>query len=241
MSLQPLSATDADADALARIAARNGFSVDAARVMLDALVRGGGRMAQFSHPEFSGSGQWMYGGMTMISAMFDNGLKARVGDLCTGLAALLAEQPDLPARPGMAQTSASRPASAAPRAASGWPAELGQPSSSGSQNGSRYAVFDATHRLAIERDGRLMVYDTLDHRIGGAAQQQSGTSTMRFTSQNGVVDVERLPLVSGVSDVPAASAADIPATIEKLADLNARGILSRDEFIAKKAELLARI
>jgi hypothetical protein len=38
-------------------------------------------MAQFSHPEFGGSGQWMRGGMSMIGDMFNSGLKSRVDSL----------------------------------------------------------------------------------------------------------------------------------------------------------------
>jgi hypothetical protein len=34
---------------------------------------------------------------------------------------------------------------------------------------------------------------------------------------------------------------DVFATIEKLADLRAKGVLSDDEFSAKKAELLSRV
>jgi hypothetical protein len=41
-------------------------------------------MAQLSHPEFGGSGQWMAGGATMFSDMFNNALKAsgRAGAGC---------------------------------------------------------------------------------------------------------------------------------------------------------------
>ncbi|RYE74129.1 MAG: SHOCT domain-containing protein, partial [Oxalobacteraceae bacterium] len=57
------------------IAQRHGFSVDATLAMLDSVIHGNGYQAQFSHPEFSGSGQWMRGGMTMVSDMFNNHLK----------------------------------------------------------------------------------------------------------------------------------------------------------------------
>ena len=45
--------------------------------MLESVVNGNGAMAQFSHPEFGGSGQWMRGGMIMVSDMFNNYLKGR--------------------------------------------------------------------------------------------------------------------------------------------------------------------
>jgi hypothetical protein len=44
------------------IAGRTGFSVDAVTAMLAAVAAGRGAMAQFSHPEFGRSGQWMAGG-----------------------------------------------------------------------------------------------------------------------------------------------------------------------------------
>jgi len=48
-----------------------------------------------------------------------------------------------------------------------WPKELGQPSSSGSQNSMRYAFFPEKNRLLVERDGTLTTYDSGDHQIGG--------------------------------------------------------------------------
>ena len=69
------------ARAVQEIAQRTGFSADAVASMLFAVVSGRGGMAQFSHPEFGGSGQWMRGGAIMISDMFNNALKARVDAL----------------------------------------------------------------------------------------------------------------------------------------------------------------
>ena len=78
-----------------------------------------------------------------------------------------------------------------------YPAELGVPASSGSQNNFRYAFFPATRRLAIELDGHLSVFDTDDHAIGGVSQQQEGGGgRVTFTSQHGVVDLARLRRVS---------------------------------------------
>jgi hypothetical protein len=77
------------------LAQRHGFSPDATATMLDAVMNGNGGMAQFSHPEFGGSGQWMRGGMTMIGDMFNSGLKYRVDALCGDLSALIANQPGL--------------------------------------------------------------------------------------------------------------------------------------------------
>src|SRR3954465_6449953 len=57
--------------------------------MLDALQRGGGTMAPGCHPDFGGSGQWMRGGMTMVSDLFNNALKAKVDGVCNDLSYLL--------------------------------------------------------------------------------------------------------------------------------------------------------
>ena len=77
------------------IAYRTGFSPDAVLSMLDSVINGNGGMAQFNHPEFGGYGQWMRGGMTMVSDMFNNHLKGRVDGLCFELANLIASQPNL--------------------------------------------------------------------------------------------------------------------------------------------------
>jgi hypothetical protein len=74
---------------IAEIAQRHGVSTDGVLTMLDALERGGGTMAQFSHPDFGGSGQWMRGGMTMVSDLFNNALKSKVDGVCNDLSYLL--------------------------------------------------------------------------------------------------------------------------------------------------------
>ena len=53
-----------------------------------------------------------------------------------------------------------------------WPKGLSSPSSSGSQNGVRYAFFPDQRRLAVEQDGNLKQYDTGEHRISGVSQAQ---------------------------------------------------------------------
>ena len=93
------------------IAQRHGFSVNAVPSMLESVIAGNGSMAQFSHPEFSGSGQWMRGGMIMVSDMFNNGLKSRIDGLCNELSNLVANQPDLIHR-GSVQSASRRRARA---------------------------------------------------------------------------------------------------------------------------------
>jgi hypothetical protein len=51
------------------VARRMGFSPDAVTSMLFSIMAGRGGMAQFNHPEFGGSGQWVTGGAIAISDM----------------------------------------------------------------------------------------------------------------------------------------------------------------------------
>jgi hypothetical protein len=270
--------TDQGRQKIEELARRYALSTDAVMTMLQAVVNGHGSMAQFSHPELGGSGQWMQGGMTMVGDMFNYGLKSKVDGLCSELSQLLGQQPFVPP-PASTQSQSQQDGVSlfvpdAPGLASGhwWPAELGSPNGTGAQNQIRYAYFSAPRRLAVDLNGHVTIYDTLDHQIGGVSQQQGGGSSLTFTSQHGTVGVSSLPIVSldGVpSSAPAprvagapsvapaaappsapppaptsrdtAQETDIFAKIERLADLHKKGILSEQEFSAKKAELLARL
>ena len=73
-----------------------------------------------------------------------------------------------------------------------WPSSLGAPSSSGGQNGLRYAFFPEDRLLAVQQEGgEIVQYDTGDHAISGVSQQ-SGETGLRFTSQQGDVDLGTL-------------------------------------------------
>jgi hypothetical protein len=249
---------------VADIAARHGFSQDAVMSLLDSLRLGNGFQAQFQHPELGGMGQWSQGGMIMIGDMFNNGLKHRVDGLCNDLAALLRQQPSVeaPSRNFQSQRQGDGASLFAEGASvAWWPSELGQPASSGAQNDMRYAFFPGARRLAIQQGGQLRVYDTGEHQLSGFSQQHGGDRSLTFTGQYGPVRLVDLPLVSGepapLAPAPApsapspASASPMPSsraahdeilkTIEGLAALRQKGILSEDEFAAKKAELLGRL
>jgi Short C-terminal domain len=264
--------------AISDLAQRHGFSRDAVLSMLESIINGNASMAQFDHPEFGGTGQWMRGGMIMVSDMFNNVLKGRIDRLCHELSGLVASQPDLIA-PGSFQSQTQGhqqqrdvglgkqhdrlglPGDVSlfmPLAGSGdwWPAQLGHPNSAGAQNGTRYAYFAAARRLAIELNGKVTLYDTLDHLIIGFSQQQSRGGSLTFSSQHGLVDVASLPTLpttsvaaqehapmasSSAAAAPVTPEIDIVATIEKLAELHRKGILSDEEFSAKKAQLLSRL
>jgi len=230
------------------IADRHGVSLDAVRHLVRALEAGHGTMAQFDHPELGGFGQWSSGGMTMIGAMFDTGLKARVAALCSDLVRTLP--------PGGFVESGDKPGA-------WWPEDLGRPGASGAQNGIRYAYFPDRQRLAVETDGRVALYATDGHHITGVSQQQGGSGSLHFSGPGGGVDLESLrrveedaayrfapaspespapTAVPGVSPPHPPSPADaILATLERLAELQRKGVLTEAEFSAKKAELLARL
>ena len=291
--------SEAGQQAISAISQRHGFSVDAVMSMLDAVVRGNGSMAQFNHGEFAGSGQWMRGGMTMVSDMFNNYLKGRVDGLCSELSNLVANQPGLMQAGSFQSQSQGAPTPAvswggpshetggAPTAAGSlfappppdwWGPNLRYPNSTGAQNGARYAYFAQARRLAVDVGGTVTVYDTLDHQIGGFSQQQSGDGTMSCSSQYGSVSLGSLPVVSingqaplaqhaprpngghtsgghttagyttGSAAAPAPSPVmaqshnvDLLAVLQKLADLHSAGVLTAEEFGAKKAELLSRL
>ena len=210
----------ADRDAAIQAAARrHGLSEGAVEVLWDALVRGRGQ-AQFSHPELGGMGQWS-GGMLQIGDMFNAGLKAKVAAACADLAAQVGESraaavlatqsqrqwqgtdaPEAPFGAGSHRTSVPRTGFAtsvagpqqaqAPEAPERWPARYGAPASSGSQNGMRYAYFPDRHRLVVDRDGHVTIYDTGHHRLSGVAQAQSRHQSLVFLSQHGSISLESL-------------------------------------------------
>lgn len=207
----------------------------------------------------------------MLGDMFDHALKGRVDALCSEISEILAQQPGL-LRSGSFQAQSQSgggqqsQAAGAPigesslfvpdPASQWWPRELGTPSATGSQNDVRYAYFANAHRLAVETNRRVWVYDTLDHQIGGFSQQQGTGGSILFTSQYGTVNLARLPVISidgqapaSPPSVPSTAAtettstqdADIFSAIERLADLRAKGVLTDEEFAKKKAELLSRL
>ena len=271
------------------LARRYGVSTTAVTTLLEAVISGQGTMAQFSHPELGGPGQWAQGGMTMIGDMFNNALKAKVDGLCSDLANLLGREPEWIARTssqpqsqggtsGYGNVSLFVPAAGGSPGA-WWGAELGAASATGSQNNIRYAYFPASRSLAVAIGDHVTIYDTADHVISGVSQQQSGDASLSFVSQRGLVRVADLRVVSRKEDTAASPARrDNPGSapehahrqepepvapvkqsaaafsaqkqapqddtffkLERLADLHTKGIISDEEFAAKKAELLGRL
>lgn len=177
-----------DEATLDAVAARHGFNRAAVVALWDALRHGGGRMAQFSHPELGGMGQWSSGGMLQIGAMFDHALKARVAAACADLAAAAGDR-------GSTEPGEGTVREGARDGADWWPGSFGSPSAAGSQNGIRYASFADARRLAVDRDGTITLYDTGRHRIFGVSQSQSRGSHLAFTTDDETVDLEILAIV----------------------------------------------
>jgi hypothetical protein len=185
------------------VASRYGVSYEAVSLMLESILRGNGTMAQFNIYELGGGGQWMRGGMTMVGDMFNYQLKSKVDGICSELSRAIVDQ-------NMQVVPPREPSSQGGQMQGGWnswwPAELGSPNTSGSQNQYKYAYFGNKQRLAITDGNSVTVYNTLDHQIGGVSQQQGGTAGVSFTSQYGTVDLRTLPLVSGPAlDAPPVS------------------------------------
>lgn len=252
------------------IAARYNLQSETVESLLKAIIRGNGTMAQFNLPELGGQGQWMKGGMTMVGDMFNSSLRDMVDKLCNELSDLVTTtllfeinddpltdssvREDTRERAGSRSGFFSEPSSS-------WPTIFGNPTSSGSQNNFRYAYFAPVHRLVIEDGGKRTIYDTKHHQITGVSQQQGGTSSYRFTSQDGVVDVNSLEKVADpdrqqqptpdmIYDVTEGASLQsrdkspediILTTIEKLNVLFERGQITEEEFKAKKKDLLERL
>jgi putative oligomerization/nucleic acid binding protein len=132
----------------------------------------------------------------------------------------------------------------------------------------RYAYFPAARRLAVRQGDRSSLHDTGTHRISGVSQSRQGAGgALVFSTDRGPIGLQDLPLVDADAgtvprrapppagaDAPAAAEVRRPvagggagpggdplALIERLAELHAKGILTAEEFAAKKAELLGRL
>jgi hypothetical protein len=150
-----------------------------------------------------------------------------------------------------------------------WPVALGSPSATGSQNNLRYAVFSSEGRLAVELDGNLTIYDTRPHAVSGVSQQGQGEGQeVVVTTAAGPLRLSEFPVVSPVATETAEATAtptpasatsgsatstsatpttspsienDVISSLERLGALKDKGILTEEEFTAKKAELLSRL
>jgi hypothetical protein len=209
------------------IAQRYNFSPDAVFSMLQSVINGNGSMAQFNHPEFGGSGQWMRGGMIMLGDMFNNGLKNSVGGLCQELSNLIASQP------GLIQSGSFQSQHQGTQQQSNYGGNQQQQNSTGTSGTCQLVCTSACRKFwklvarwpaipppvqvrkitcvmpilppfggwQLKQMGMLPFTTHLDHQIGGFSQQQSVGSSITFTSQYGLVDIKTLPVIS-IDNVP---------------------------------------
>jgi hypothetical protein len=186
-------------------------STDAVLNLLQAVRNGNGSMAQFNHPELGGSGQWMQGGTTTVADKSNNSLKTKVDGLCLELSNVLVNQPVIyvplnhqsqnqnqqqQQKGGYSDSSINGNNLGA---GNWWLSDLGVPTMTGAQNDMRYAYFAEMNRLAIDINGQITIFDTLDHQISGVSQQQGASLSVTFNSQHGTIDLLNLPVIS--SDV----------------------------------------
>ena len=180
--------TDNGRQIIAEIAGRYNLSQNAVEQMARAVSAGGGSMAQFNIQEFGGNGQWMSGCITMVGDMFNYGLQGTVSNLCGELSNAMANGSFFKRQQTISGSA-------------WWPEDLGQPSSVGGQNHTRYAYFPQACRIAFDPgNGQpVILLDTQNHQIGGFSQQQSGPGDpfvgITFSSQFGQFALSSLPRV----------------------------------------------
>jgi hypothetical protein len=212
IAVQPPSSPTAEK--IHDLAQRYGISPDAVRTLLQALIASNGNAAQFNHPELGGAGQWMRGGMTMISNPSDTNLRSRVEGLCSELSLFLAQpsfQATVTSVGGFHEAEDPRHPPVDPLGepvltagswfGNWWPAELGVPAATGRQDETRYAYFPDSGRLVVAGNGRTTVYNTAGHRITGVAQQQQDGAPLTFTSSEGPIRAVDLPVISVTEEV----------------------------------------
>lgn len=253
--------------AIGDIARRRELSREAVLAMLFAVHAGGGTMAQFSIPELGGSGQWMRGGMTMVGNMFDNALKTRVDALCHELAQLIATTTVFPAsiadpRTGL-RSGSWWPAELGVPSSSGGQNDARYaifPST-------RRLAVQINGATRIFDTGEHRIGGVQQQQGGGSGTvtftSQFGTFDVSKLPELGTQQLADTPAPESQPEtppvpaphpqappqphaaVPTSSASGDPtavvAAIEALAGLHQRGILSDEEFAAKKTELLGRL
>ena len=252
-------------NAIADIAKRHGLARESVLAMLLAVHAGGGSMAQFSIPELGGSGQWMRGGMTMVGDMFNHSLKARVDALCDELSQLLADATVFPAS---AADPRSGPIAANWWPADlGVPSSSGGQNDARYAifpSTRRLAIqINGATRIFDTGDHQI---GGIQQQQGGATgtvtfTSQFGTFDVSSLAELGARQTAETPAVAYApqhradpppqsvpqpqTPAPASGATGDPAAIisaiESLAGLHQRGILSGEEYAAKKAELLSRL
>jgi hypothetical protein len=91
----------------------------------------------------------------MVGDIFNDGLKSKLDAVCTELAAYVVQSASTDRSRSRDDPEVSyRPAR---QGSDWWPVNLGAPSTVGTQNELRYAVFPGSRRLAIKDGGRVEI------------------------------------------------------------------------------------
>jgi hypothetical protein len=261
--------TQAGNNAIQNLAQRYGVSTDAVTTLLFAVNAGNGSMAQFYHHELGGGGQWMRGGMTMVGDMFNHGLQATVSGLCSELSNLLNSQQVFLPQPQNTSGGYGNhwwPGDLGSPSSSG-----GQNDSRYAYfpQTQRLAI-DRAGQVSVYNTLDHQI-GGVQQQQGGYSGSLSFTSQFgTFTVDSlplvspapnqAPPPVQSQPYQEPQQPPPAPyqqpawspappmassgnpqSQDEILATLERLGDLQQKGILSEDEFRSKKAELLARL
>jgi hypothetical protein len=263
--------TSAGSQAVQSLAQRYGVSTDAVCTLLAAVNAGGGTMAQFYHPELGGGGQWMQGGMTMVGDMFNSGLQSTVSGLCSELSRLLSSQQvyaPLPPRPlgGGFMSSGNNwwPGDLGSPSSSGGQndsryAYFPQACRLAVDRGGQVTVYDTLDHsiggvqqqqggpsgsLSFSSQRGTFTVDSLPI-VSGPPRPQPVYQNPPVVQSNPAPyqppPMQPPPLQNSGFVGEAQGQEGILAALERLGDLHQRGVLSDDEFRAKKAELLARL
>ncbi len=123
----------------------------------------------------------------------------------------------------------------------------------GGKSGTEMIPVKSMSSITTQRDGILNTKvsvitsgNTVDFRVSHSEAQQvkevltSLIMGTHYSQQTAVEHAAHQP-VAAPAETPAAAQPDIMGQISKLAELRDAGVLSDDEFSAKKAELLARL
>lgn len=189
------------------LSARHGASFEATLTLLRALIEGDGKSARFDHPELGGAGEWLAGGPTILSDLFNHDLKAKVAALCGDLAAMLDQvDKEIAIDAASGDTFAVRlfEPTQAPRddAEPFWPAAWSVPDRVVRTPDLSYAVFDQAQRLALIEGGQVAHLATDQRRIERLKREADGLIVAE--TDQGEVMLEEYGLAHDEEDVAAA-------------------------------------
>ena len=248
------------------ISGRYGLSPDSAYAMLAAVNSGGGTMAQFYCPEL-GNGQWMRGGMTMVGDMFNHGLKNTVNNLCDELSqALATRQIFQPAPVGSSGSNQWWPGDLGSPSSSGGQnniryAFFPQARRLAVQRDGHVSLFDTQDHniggVSQQQGGSSSLtftsqYGTLStlnlplvsgSGFRSAAETNFAAPPAPEPSSAPSPAPAPAPVMPQTRPAPTSSQGnlDLLALLEKLGQLRDAGVLTPEEFNAKKTDLLSRL